>query len=210
MRTHSRLTAVAAGLGTALVAALATAPSAAAADEHLGDRSIAERLASDTSGFDHNDVDFDITLAAVGAVLEAKPDSPVAVLADGSVPLTAFLPNDRAFRALVKDLTGKRIHDEEHVFAAVAGLGIDTVETVLLYHVVPGETLGSDVLSDADGLVLTTAQGGTLEVALERYGIRLEDQDPNDRDAVVVRPDVNKGNVQIAHGINLVLRPADL
>jgi uncharacterized surface protein with fasciclin (FAS1) repeats len=210
MRTHHRVTAAIAGLGLSAAAGVATAVPATAAEHPDGTRSLAEVLAADTSGFDHQGNDYDVLTAAVGAVLEAKPDSAVAVLADGTVPLTAFLPTDKAFRATVKDLTGERIRSEEKVFEAVAGLGIDTVETVLLYHVVPGETLGSDVLGDADGLELTSAQGGTVTVQLERYGIRLEDQDPNDRDGVVVRPDVNAGNAQIGHGVNLVLRPADL
>ena len=52
--------------------------------------------------------DFDILDKAVHTVLAAKPRSAVAVLADGSVRLTAFLPTDRAFRGLVTDLTGHR------------------------------------------------------------------------------------------------------
>jgi hypothetical protein len=45
---------------------------------------------------------------AVGAVLAAKPNSPVAVLADGNVPLTAFLPTDGAFRRLAHSLRAIR------------------------------------------------------------------------------------------------------
>ena len=74
-------------------------------------------------------------------VLAAKPTSPVAVLADGSTRLTAFLPTDRAFRRLVRDLTGTAPATERAVFAATATLGVDTIEQVLLYHVVPGQTL---------------------------------------------------------------------
>lgn len=208
MRTHRRTTAVTAGLGLAVASALASAP-AASADDH-GTASLAEALAADTTGFDDDSRDFDVLAAGVGAVLAAKPGSPVAVVADGSVPLTAFLPNDGAFRALVHDLTGERVEDEEELFTAVASLGVDTVEAVLLYHVVPGQTLDADTLGDADEEVLTTAQGGTVRVELEDYGIRLADQDRGDRDGVVVRPDVNAGNLQVAHGVNLVLRPIDL
>ncbi len=209
MRTHHRPTAVALGLGMAVAAGVAAAPAASAADPH-GTASLASVLTADTGGFDHDRRDFDVATAAVLAVLEAKPDSPVGVLTDGTVAVTAFLPNDRAFRALVRDLTGEHVSDEEEVFEAVAGLGIDTVETVLLYHVVPGQPLDSGILSKSDDLVLTTAQGGTVQVQLESYGIRLSDQDRDDRDPVVVRPDINEGNEQIAHGINLVLRPVDL
>jgi hypothetical protein len=34
------------------------------------------------------------------AVLQAAPGRPVAVLTDGTVPLTAFPPDDRGFRVL--------------------------------------------------------------------------------------------------------------
>ena len=38
----------------------------------------------------------------------------------------------------------------------------------------------------------------------------LVDQDPNSKDPKVIVLDINKGNRQIAHGINRVLRPLDL
>ena len=105
---------------------------------HPRTRSRAALLAKDGSGFDRSWNDFDITDNAVAAMLKAKPDSPVGVLADGTTPLTAFLPTDRAFQRLAESVTGKHVKTEKGVFTAVAGLGIDTVEAVLLYHVVPG------------------------------------------------------------------------
>src|ERR1700709_2399415 len=62
-----------------------------------GGRSLAAVLTADKSGFDRNPHDFDVLTAAVLAVLKAKPNSPVKVLADGSVALTAFVPTDGAF-----------------------------------------------------------------------------------------------------------------
>jgi uncharacterized surface protein with fasciclin (FAS1) repeats len=137
----------------------------------------------------------------------------VAVLADGSTPLTAFLPNDQAFRFLVKDLTGRWVRSEKAVFEAVAGLGIDTVETVLLYHVVPGATITKAQARRSGGASLTTAQGGTIRVRVPFRSVPLvilKDADRNDADPFVIRFDINKGNPQIANGITLVLRPADL
>ena len=63
--------------------------------------------------------------------------------------------------------------------------------------------------------MLTTAQGGTFKVDVlsKRFAIvRLRDQDPNDIDPFLIpgRLDLNAGNVQIAHAITFVLRPADL
>src|SRR5690242_13683004 len=113
----------------ALVLPLAfLAPPASAA---TGTRSLAAVLTSAGNTFDRNPRDFDITTEAVLAVLKAKPDSPVKVLTDGSVALTAFIPTDRAFRKLAHALTGSWIRGERRVFETLAGkLGIDTIEKV--------------------------------------------------------------------------------
>lgn len=213
-----RTLAVLASAGIASAAGLATASGASAHERHhspepatVETRSLATALAADRPGFDRNWHDYDIVEAAVGAVLTAKPNSPVKVLADGSVALTAFIPTDQAFRNLASDLTKKRYSNEKAVFAAVAGLGINTVETVLLYHVVPGTTIDSRTALRSDSAQLTTAQSGKVTVDV-RSGKRiyLVDADPDDRNARVVQPDINKGNRQIAHGVSQVLRPANL
>jgi hypothetical protein len=40
--------------------------------------------------------------------------------------------------------------------------------------------------------------------------LKLVDPDPDDANPSVVRPNINKGNQQIAHGISQVLRPVHL
>lgn len=146
-----RLTALAATLtmtgALALVGASGASAHGSGASAHrfghqpTGTRSLAAVLAADGTGFDRNWSDYDIVDNAVRAVLAAKPGSPVKVLADGTTPVTAFLPTDDAFRRLATDLTGRRYTSERAVFTAVASLGITTVEAVLLYHVVPGTTI---------------------------------------------------------------------
>lgn len=219
MRSIRRTTTALAVTVVALASGTLAAPSASASTEHqqtLGTRSLATVLALDGASFDHNWRDFDIVDAAVNAVLKAKPSSPVGVLADGTVPLTAFLPTDRAFRVLVKDLTGTWYSSESKVFAATASLGIDTVEAVLLYHVVPGATITSRQAVRSDDAVLKTAlPNGTITVDVKSQRFKIVspvDADPNDANPFLVRSklDINKGNRQIAHGISLVLRPADL
>jgi uncharacterized surface protein with fasciclin (FAS1) repeats len=180
-----------------------------------GNRSLAAVLTSDGNNFDHNSRDFDIVTQGVLAVLKAKPSSAVSVLAKGNTRVTAFVPTDAAFRALVFDLTGKWVKKESKVFAAVASLGIDTVETVLLYHVIAGKTITAAQALKADGAALTTAQGGTITVDVLNPvtgRIRLQDQDPDDVDPATIPRllNINKGNKQIAHGVNYVLRPANL
>jgi uncharacterized surface protein with fasciclin (FAS1) repeats len=195
-------------LGTA-----ATAPATAAAAP--GEDSLASVLTADGNTFDRNKADFDIVTEAALAVVAAKQDSPVGLLADGSTRLTVFAPTDQAFRLLAKDLTGKTIRSERKVFNALVKLaGVDTIETVLLYHVVPGKTLTSGKVLKADGARLATAAGAKVKVDIRKKPLRitLKDKDRNDRDARVVLAaiDVNKGNKQVAHGIDRVLRPIDL
>ncbi|HEX5917332.1 MAG TPA: fasciclin domain-containing protein [Nocardioides sp.] len=207
-----------AALAVALTSALVV-PAAASASTSgsSGTTSLAAVLTADGNQFDRNWYDYDIVTEAVLAVIAADTDgdSPVRLLTDGSTALTAFIPNDRAFQVLVKDLTGEWVRSEADVFAAVAGLGIDTVEDVLLYHVVPGSTITSRDAVRSDGAQLTTALGPTIGVKVVGRWlplIVLRDQDPDDVDPVVnpFALDINRGNAQIAHGITFVLRPADL
>ena len=215
MNVFRRTTAtLALALTTALVAPAAAHASGSGGS---GTTSLASVLTADGNQFDRDWYDYDIVTEAVLAVIAADTDanSPVRLLTDGSVPLTAFIPNDRAFQVLVKDLTGQWVRTESEVFAAVASLGIDTVEDVLLYHVVPGATITARDALRSNGAELTTALGPTIAVKVpSRFLpiIVLRDQDPNDVDPVVnpFALDINRGNAQIAHGITFVLRPADL
>jgi uncharacterized surface protein with fasciclin (FAS1) repeats len=202
---------IAAGIAAASAVALAmgVAPAASAAD---GTASLAGVLTADNNQFDSNSKDFDIVTEAVLAVLAAKPSSPVGLLTKGDVALTAFVPNDAAFRTLVKDLTGKSYKSEKTVFSKVAGLGIDTVETVLLYHVVPGATIDSSIAVKADKVGLGTGTRDTFMIQVRDNGktIKISDRDYNSRNARVIAVDVNKGNKQIAHVVDRVIRPLDL
>jgi uncharacterized surface protein with fasciclin (FAS1) repeats len=177
-----------------------------AEDEKL---SLAQVLDVGNQAYDKNWADFDILTAAVNAVLEAKPTSAVAVLADADTKLTAFVPTDRAFRKLVKDLTGKTLKKEENVFAAVAGLGIPLVERVLLYHVVLGDPINRQTaLGVPSGTKLETAEGSDLTVRVGTALI-LRDLAPKNSNPKVIlnRTDINAAGNQIAHAIDRVLLP---
>ena len=205
-------------LGAVIALAAATtfstvAPAQAHTAHHApGTASLATLLAKDGAGFDRNPHDFDILDNAVTTVLKNKPTSSVAVLTDGKVALTAFLPTDQAFRRLAYDLTGHWYRSEAKVFSVLAGrLGVNTIENVLLYHVVPGATITYKQARAANGATLTTAlSGGTIKVKVVRGHVTLVDADHDDPNPVVVRKNLNKGNLQIAHGISQVLRPVDL
>jgi uncharacterized surface protein with fasciclin (FAS1) repeats len=209
-----RVPALLAASAIALGAVQAMAPAANA--QVAGEDSLAALLTSDGNQFDKNKFDFDIVTEAALAVIAAKPDSPVGLLADGSTRLTVFAPTDEAFRLLAKDLTGQTIKSEKKIFEALVDLaGVDTIETVLLYHVVPGKTLTSNKVLKANGAKLTTAAGETIKVKVRTkpsVSVTLKDKDTNAQDpkAVLKALDLNKGNKQVAHGIDRVLRPIDL
>lgn len=177
-----------------------------------GEKSLAAVLTAKSS-YDQDGTNYDIVTAAVLAVLGAKPNSPVKALTDGSVALTAFIPNDAAFINLVAALTGTAPATEQAAFAAVAGLGIDTVENVLLYHVVVGPAILSPAALQANGATLNTALSGkSLAVTVAGTTITLGDYDKlaNDPKVILSQVDINKGNKQIAHGIDAVLLPVAL
>jgi uncharacterized surface protein with fasciclin (FAS1) repeats len=211
---RNRRTRAALALATTIgLAAPAATLQAAAAQDRAGDTSLLQVLRADGNHFDRNWGDFDVLHRAVTTVLGAKPKSAVGVLADGDTALTAFAPTDRAFRRLVFQLTGHRPHTERGAFnRLVSATGVDTVEAVLLYHVVPGATVTYRQALHADGAKLTTAAGADLTVRVRAHKVRLQDADTDDRNPRVLRGlrNLNKGNAQIAHGINRVLRPIDL
>ena len=209
-----RVPALLATSALALGAITAAAPAANA--KAVGEDSLAGLLVSDGDQFDKDAQDFDIVTEAALAVVAAKPGSPVALLADGTRRATVFAPTDQAFRVLVKDLTGQKIRSEKKIFDALVALaGVDTIEDVLLYHVVPGKTLTSGKVLKADGAKVMTAAGKTVKVDVRMkpsLRITLKDKDKDARDARVVLTalDLNKGNKQVAHGIDRVLRPMNL
>jgi len=204
-------TTVAALGATALIGStmLAAAPAAQATD---GTTSLATVLKAGQAKFDRDFSDYDILTKAVEAVLAAKPDSPVKVLADGNSALTAFIPNDKAFMNLASVLTGKKVTSEPAAFKAVAGLGIPTVESVLEYHVIPGSTILSGDALKANGARLQTALPG------KKIGVRVDTAKPSitlvdaatklhNPKVILSQVDINTGNKQVAHGIDAVLLP---
>ena len=95
---------------------------------------------------------------------------------------------------MVKDLTGKKPRTEKQTFAAVASLGIDTVETVLLYHVVPGTRINYRQALKADGVRLTMASGGIVRVDVRKgKRVKLLDADRNDANPRIVQKEHQQG-----------------
>lgn len=189
-----------------LSSGVAGAPSAQAVD---GTNSLAAVLTAKNS-YDTDKSNYDILTAAILAVLKAKPDSAVKVLTDGNTALTAFIPNDGAFLDLVKALTGKKAKTEAAALKTVASLGIPKVEQILLYHVVPGDAILSGDALKANGASLQTAVAGkVIKVGVKGTKITLTDYNKKLENPVVLlsQVDINKGNKQVAHGIDAVLMP---
>ena len=86
-RLTRHLAAAAVTIGMLATSVIATA-APAGATAPLGTKSLASVLASDGDTFDRNWYDYDVLTQAVGAVLAAKPNSPVKVLADGWTAVT--------------------------------------------------------------------------------------------------------------------------
>jgi len=196
-------------VAAAISAAAITVGLSVPANANTGTTSLATVLNTSAQAYDRNWDDYDILTAAINTVLAAKPNSAVGVLANGSTELTAFIPTDRAFRRLVINLTGKVRSLESSVAADIVALGVDTVEAVLLYHVVVGPQILSPGALAAGGASLTTAQTGTLLVNVVGNSIELVDKDTGINNARVIlsQVDLNQGNKQIAHGIDRVLLP---
>jgi uncharacterized surface protein with fasciclin (FAS1) repeats len=111
---------------------------------------------------------------------------------------------------LVTALTGKKPKSEADTFATVAGLGIPTVESILKFHVVPGAAIMSGDALKANGASLKTALSGKMiKVSVMGTVITLGDYNKKLKDPKVIlaQVDINKGNLQIAHGIDAVLMP---
>ena len=175
----------------------------------LGNNALTNVLNVSEFSFDSNKADFDILTSLVLDVLGAKPNSAVGALADGNVALTAFIPTDAAFQKLVTALTGKKLARERKIYKAVRALGMDTVEKVLLYHVVVGAPILSEAAVAANGADLTTAEGSTIRVVFNGTTLKLRDKDTKraNPNVILASVDINAGNNQVAHPIDGVLLP---
>jgi Fasciclin domain len=207
---RKRMTTAVLAAATCVALAVGAAGPAGAEEQTPGQPpTLADVLLSDGNQFDLNPFDYDIVTEAV----LLYPDL-VAAASNPDAELTAFLPNDLAFRKLVGELTGAWPLRERAVFDAVAALGTDTVATVLQYHILAGPPISYETAKRADGAVLTTLQDGTFEVDVQgRWWkqVPLVDNDADAPDPRVVQPEIGGQAANgFAHGIDRVLRPIDL
>jgi len=207
-------------VGAALTTAIAVPAVSAATPVDGPAGSVLDLLEADGTAFDGNWYDYDILEAAARVVVDGKAGTKVAALADPTASLTVLAPNDRAFQVLAYDLTGKWFGTEEGVLNGIAGAitnGLqadleDTLEAVLLYHVIDRKATFADVKS-LSGKSVGTVGGGSIGIKYYPWlnVVVLRDADTNDANPWVVnsKRDIAVGN-SIVHGISLVLRPIDL
>ena len=110
----------------------------------------------------------------------------------GQGPFTVFAPTNAAFEALPAGTLDTLLKPEN----------VNTLKSILTYHVVPGKILASDL---KDGQVITTVQGGNLTVSIMGGKVYLIDAKGNK--VVVEAADVNADN-GVVHVIGGVLLPS--
>jgi hypothetical protein len=214
--------------GAAVIAGtLGLAPAAQASSGSLAEALGVDPVTAGSFRTDRNWHDFDILREAAEVVLATNPGSPIGVLADGSAPVTAFLPDDRAFRVLEASLTGSWERTEKAVITGlVTALGgparaAATFDTVIQYHLLEDAAVRSNAVLGLKGKprserTFTTQQGGTIvfqvwsaKPAFPVVSIGDQDRDAPNPFLVPWKLDITAGS-QIAHGISGVLRPVDL
>lgn len=177
----------------------------------LGTVPLATALNLSAPAFDSNWQDHDILVHLLNRVLAAKPTSPLAVLADGTIPLTVLAPDDFAFRSLAGYRNGRGVvlSTEARVYAFIAKLHVNTLERVLRYHVVPSSVIPAMDLLASNGISLPTEEGSPIRISVAT-SVRLVDLSTRNRDSLLrlSQVDINKGNRQIAHSISAVLLPS--
>lgn len=205
MRNYKRIAAVA----TATALLFSPMSVAKAEDEPLMSMPLTEVLNLKNASFDNNFSDFDVFTSLWMDVWGQLPESAIQVISDGNTALTAFVPTDRAFQRVVKHLIGKKLKSEARIADAVMSLGAKTVEKVILYHVVVGDPILSPDALEANGAKLNAASGQTIGVRVSGTTITLVDKAKKHTNATVILSavDINKGNKQVAHGINQVMLP---
>ncbi|KAB2864378.1 MAG: DUF4397 domain-containing protein [Anaerolineae bacterium] len=82
----------------------------------------------------------------------------------GNGPFTVFAPTDAAFAALPAGTVEALLAD------------IPTLQSILLYHVVPGKVLSDEVVSLGG---LTTLQGGSVRITVNENGVFINDAQVN-------------------------------
>ncbi|MEM7490012.1 MAG: fasciclin domain-containing protein [Pseudomonadota bacterium] len=135
------------------------------------------------------DSDIVDTAAAAGSFETLLAAAEAAGLVDtlkGEGPFTVFAPTDEAFAALPEGTVESLLEPENQ----------EQLTNILLYHVVPGRVMSTDLTDDSEAT--TALEGQTLTVDLDD-GVSIED-------ATVVTADIEASN-GVIHVIDSVILP---
>ncbi len=94
-------------------------------------------------------------------------------------------------------------------------VSIETIEKWLLSQIVPNATLRVSELRQLNGQVLATMSGSAIKIRVVHKRlphIAIVDGSRNNQNAWLMIPkrNINKGNLQIAHGVDRVIRPISI
>lgn len=134
----------------------------------------------------------------VGALTATGLDATLA----GPGPFTVFAPDNDAFNSFFDDAGIPAGTNEERLSAAAAALGLPAIEDLLLYHVLGGQVLASEVPENAYVTTASTASPGDNQISLRiqsgTAGVTLNNS------AAVNAADIRATN-GVIHGIDAVL-----
>ena len=112
----------------------------------------------------------------------------------GDSPFTVFAPTNDAFQALL---------DSNDDWSELTDIPVETLTSVLTYHVIAENNVTSDELTD--GMTVTTMQGEDLTINVDADG-NVTVTDVNGNASNVVAADV-QGTNGVIHAIDMVLLP---
>lgn len=128
----------------------------------------------------------------VAALTDARHTTDFVSILSGDGPFTVFAPTNNAFQALL---------DSNEDWNGLGDIPIETLETVLTYHVVNGANVQSDELSDDQ--MITMLSGGDVTVDLSN-GAKLDTT--SDQSVSIIVTDV-QGTNGVVHAVDTVLLP---
>lgn len=126
----------------------------------------------------------------VAALTDSRNTTDFVGVLSGAGPFTVFAPTNAAFQALL---------DSNTEWNSIADVPVETLEAVLLYHVVSGANVQADQLTNGDVETL----GGTITIDLTS-GAQIVTSSDQTVNIIVV--DV-QGTNGVIHGIDTVLLP---
>lgn len=160
------------------------------------------------AGIATDDPQFSILVDVLFLLDESIPGSDlVGTLSDPSQDLTVFAPTNDAFGALAADLgfAGDVTDSAAVTTFLVENVAVETLNEIVLYHVLPESLSSGDLAADADGAV-PTLQGASIGTGSLPT---LVDGEPDLLDPSLIATDIEADN-GVVHVIDRVLLPIDL